>query len=200
MPTIEKRVAASYDDGCSKPTEYYIPTNMDMFCGGVIADGKEVRGWFRFLDIIIPNGSTITVAYIRWYFKVSGSPTSRLYADDQANPGYPTSAVDNFGRTRTTNYTQWNHAYKGSFSWENSPSIVSVIQELVDSYDYSSGAAIQILHVDNNSTAGEYFDGRTWDWTLGAEPVGTYAAYLHIEYEVPAKAVPSRELLVNAII
>ena len=96
---------------------------------------------------------TINAAYMEYYADQAQSDESclaRISGDDQDAPGQMANEADANGRTLTTNYTDWTIPPESVHTWYQSPSIVSVIQELVDSYTISNDA-IQIIMRDNGS-------------------------------------------------
>jgi hypothetical protein len=113
--------------------------------------GSPYNAWFRFTGITIPQGATIVHAYLvtaesSW---VSGT-NLKISAEKMANPTAPTSNANEASLARTTANVIWNSGYSDS-AYHNSPDIASVIQELVNNYNYSAGSAMQIL-VDNNGS------------------------------------------------
>lgn len=176
---IEERITIGVDDGYSRIGGYFVPTGNEAWAGDQAIG--TVSAWFRFASVTIPVGSTITSAYVRFYSdSVNINVYLRVKADDQADPAAPSNQADHAGRARTTNSSvQW-HPTHTAWAWVNSPSIVTVIQELVDSYDYSTGKAIQILLDDDGSSNGAHHDAKTIEEALNHE------AYLRIEYDPPA--------------
>jgi hypothetical protein len=113
--------------------------------------GSPYNAWFRFTGITIPQGATIVHAYLvtaqsSW---LSGT-NLKISAEKMANPTAPTSNANEASLARTTANVIWNSGYSDS-AYHNSPDIASVIQELVNNYNYSAGSAMQIL-VDNNGS------------------------------------------------
>ena len=108
-----------------------------------IAD--EVDQSIRFPNCLIPAGATITVAYLKlWVNEGTGGTTDiRFYAEDAADPAAVSSAANGNSRVKTTEYYDWGLV---GGAQRQSGSLVPIIQELVDSYDYSGGAhAIQFI-------------------------------------------------------
>lgn len=143
--------------------------------------GEDSNNWIyscfmRWTGVTIPAGATITAAYISFYhYDTVGSPaTCKIYFEKAANPAAVTSYSDYTGRTKTTAYTNIS---TGSGTWWNSGSIVSIVQELVDAYDYSSGAATQAFVVGANAGSGNnYYRAYGYDSDPAKAPI------LHIEY------------------
>ena len=129
-------------------------------------------GFLRWPSVTIPIGAKITAAYVlvSWVGR-AGTPTFKVSMEKAANPAAPTTYSDVVGRTLTTNYGTWT--WPGSGTWVQSPDLTAVIQELVNAYNYSSGAAMQCL-MKGNQTSGQHYG-----YFYAVEQVG---AKLHIEY------------------
>jgi hypothetical protein len=182
-PDCDDQIDASTDDAEETETG-----------GGIALDGTTLNVWaisgsykwcgLRFNNGPFPaKGSTISVADFQIYAS-SASPYNNAafdtYADDRAAP--PTFSSNNgdiTGRTRTTHSEPW--VEDGLSEWKQSPSIVSVIQELAT--DYDSTAIVLILKPKTDVTKALGF--RSWDaashalgaklhleWTEGGPPVG----------------------------
>lgn len=137
-----------------------------------------IKVFCRWTGITIPAGAKITSAYVSFrFYNCSGTPPKcTLYFEDAANPSAISSPSDGNGRVKTTANISVTGPTSGE--WWNTGSIVSIIQELVDSYDYSSGAAMQMIidgvpSSNSSSRQSAYEDG---------EPDGLWAPKLHIEY------------------
>jgi hypothetical protein len=180
-PTIDVDGAAGADDGESNDagTGWYSNSGSSMKIGWSGAHSDRFNSWMRFTGISGLSGATIDVAYmrVRGYdtTPISGTPLTKVLADDQAAPSAPTTAGDHAGRTRTTAGVDWDMSGWGADSWNNSPSIVSVIQELADSYNPT---VIQILHDDDGSSSSGTNVVRLYTYDTGA----SNAPELHIEY------------------
>jgi hypothetical protein len=177
VDAIDIQVGAGADDGYWT-SGYNYSNNFDRTLAGRSYD-MSYNSWYRYDGITIPQGAAIDVAYLTFYDRSSmGSPETKIYADDQNDPAAPTNWADVTGRTPTTAGVDWDGDPGGG--WVNSPPIVDVIQELVDSYDYSN-EAIQILHLDDGSANnGDIQDFYAYDNT--DDGLGARASYIHIEY------------------
>jgi len=143
---------------------------------GLVLGGTQyirVKVFCRWTGITIPAGAKITSAYVSFrFYNYSGTPPKcTLYFEDAANPSAISSASDGDNRVKTTANISVTGPTSGE--WWNTGSIVSIIQELVDSYDYSSGAAMQMI-IDG--VAGyDASHQSAYDYEL-------WAPKLHIEY------------------
>lgn len=176
MVTVEYQIGHSDNDGL-----LYSYNNQFIKTYASEIWGENSNNWIyscfmRWTGVTIPAGATITAAYISFYHNNTvGSPaTCEIYFEKAANPEAVTSYSNFTGRTKTTAYTNIS---SGSGTWWNSDSIVSIIQELVNAYDYSSGAAMQAFVVGANAGAGNnYYTAYGYDSDPAKAPI------LHIEY------------------
>jgi hypothetical protein len=146
---ILKSVATGTDDGFSGSWGYY--NNLGWLQAG--NPGSPYNDWFRFTGITIPKGATIVHAYLETDDAGWTTGTNlKISAEKATSPAAPTSTADQTARVRTTANVTWNSGYSDS-AYHNSPDIASVIQELVNNYDYSAGGVMQLL-VDNNGSTG----------------------------------------------
>ena len=175
MVTLDYQVSTPKDDGywTAPPTFSYGSFNLPL--GG--SGGSKRNIFCRWTGITIPAGAKITSAYVSFrFYNYSGTPPEcTLYFEDAANPSAISSVSDGDDRVKTTANISVTGPTSGE--WWNTGSIVSIIQELVDSYDYSSGAAMQMIINGvasyNSSQQSAYEDG---------DPDGLWAPKLHIEY------------------
>lgn len=120
-------------------------------------DGDQQHEWIRFPNVTIPQGAVITVAYVTLSGVTvpsnSGTILSNIFGVDEDDHAAPTSfatwSTDHGLHTTAT--VVWDFA-TGAGSTRQTPSLVSIIQEIVDRGGWSSGNAIGI-HLDNDGTA-----------------------------------------------
>lgn len=175
MATIDARVAAATDDA-SEIGNGNVATNAVSF------NIDEAGEWIGFrVSVTIPDGATIDAAYLVCEFD-SGTldePDLTIYGEDTATPAVFAAGTGTFsisGRSRTTASVNWGSTDLGGPGTFNSPSIVSIINELMGSYSYASGAYMSMLLTsragDTNRDARiVLYDGST-----------TTCPLLHIEY------------------
>jgi hypothetical protein len=176
-PTIDEQVGASADDGFVRGSTF-VTTDSSNIIGYYAAAGGVCNSWHRYTNLVDISGTTIDVAYISQYATNSSGTTAltKITADDQQSPSAPTNTADYNGRTSTTAGVDWDFAPNNT-NWINSSSIVTVIQELADSY--SPLTTIQILWKDDGTDQGanHYHRPRSYDYDVGQD-----AVKLHIEY------------------
>mgnify|MGYP006883556643 CR=1 FL=1 len=173
--TLDYQVSTPGDDG-------YWTTNLGFSYDDVVLplggqSGSPIKVFCRWTGITIPAGAKITSAYVsfRFYSYYGTPPKCTLYFEDAANPSAISSVSDGDDRVKTTANIGVTGPTSGG--WWNTGSIVSIIQELVDSYDYSSGAAMQMIIIG----AASYGASLQYAYEDGY-PAGSWAPKLHIEY------------------
>ena len=175
MVTLDYQVATGADDGYWSGSSTFNNATVNLSLGGSF--GKSRNIFCRWAGVTIPAGANITSAYVSFrFYGYSGTPPEcTLYFEDAANPSAVSSASDGNNRVKTT--TNIGVTGPTSGEWWNTDSIVSIIQELVDSYDYGAGSAMQMIILgypsSNSSQQSAYEDG---------DPDGLWAPKLHIEY------------------
>ncbi len=183
MTTVEYQVGASSDDA----DQTFLGAAVILTSAPLISLDKldEWHG-HRWTGVTIPSGATIDTAYIDLNIinTVQDEPDVTIDFEDSSTPGTFTTGVNDIsGRTGTTATVAWDDANYGIASnntWLTSiktpPEIKTIIQELVDSYDYSSGLAM-VARFEGQDDVGDRdlrpnsYDGST-----------SWGAKLHIEY------------------
>lgn len=182
MTTIDMTVAASADDAHEDSTgANFSSTATTVNCTAHTSPGtanRQYNGGFRFvLSAQIPSGATIDASYI------TVTPTSlalddanvNIYAEQASDAVNFSTNADVTSRTGTTASVAWVQDALGT-SAVNSPSLNTVIQELVNDYGgLANGAAIVIL-LKGKTDAIKSFQVFSEDHASGAP------ASLHIEF------------------
>lgn len=142
----------------------------------------DVNEWagFRFLNMTIPPGATITAAYLRGVPTTStqDEPLVTIYFEDADNPGTFTSGANNISsRARTTANTVWDSANLGAdgATYYDSPSLVAALQEVIDRPGWASGNALVVI-MQGGADVNRDLRIETFENT-GANP-----PLLHVEY------------------
>lgn len=147
MPTINKQVGANADDGHWYGSTFSTIASMANY--GVNGLGVVTHNYYRWTAVTIPDGATITSATVSCYDHGSGVGTlpdgTRLYFHKSANPAAPTNITqaNALFNSLTTNYVVPVMSNGGS--WFAHPDVSAIIQELVDTYSYASGAAMMCI-------------------------------------------------------
>ena len=175
MATVDVQIAASADDsnGVEECTNWN-NTAPHLGCGEF--GGNHYQWACRYPGVTIPVGDTIDVAYESYYGDGTdaGSPTTKIYGEDADDPSATANCADLNGRTNTTAGVDWDSII-GNSGFVDTPSEVTIIQELNDTYDFSSGKALQMLHRDDSSPNGAYQSPEQFDND------SSHAPKIHIE-------------------
>ncbi len=120
----------------------------------------------RFNSLNIPQGATITKAFIRFLVDEESSGTTSLIIHGQATDNAPTFTTVNANissRSQTNAAVDWAPA-----SWdvigvfrgpEQTPNIASIIQEIVNRSGWSSGNSLALMISGSGQRIAESFDG-----------------------------------------
>lgn len=147
MPTVNYQVNVSADDGHwygSVFSSYAATANY-----GVDNVRNAIHNYYRWTGVTIPNGAKIISATVSCYDHGSGVGKilegTKLYFLKSANPAAPTNITQakTLLNSLTTNYVV--PAMSNGGSWFNHPDVKDIIQELVDTYSYASGAAMMCI-------------------------------------------------------
>ncbi len=117
------------------------------------------KAGFRFQNVSIPTGATITSAQLHLYayYSATGNPAllnTKLGLEDQDNPGaWVTGTHEPRLATMTTAYVTWAPSSWAAGTWYDSPNIKDSVQEVVDRAGWASGHAMAVLWVDNGTAA-----------------------------------------------
>jgi hypothetical protein len=171
--TIDVQVDTGTDDGWGRADNQFDNAGR-LYIGQYI--GYDIRCFYLFDGLNDFGGGTIGTAYtqLNRYYGGSYSPANvKIKAQDTASPSVPSNATETFALTPTSNGVDWDGTQANG--WNQSPSIVNVIQELADSF--GSITAVQILLDNDYEGSGSYF----WE-SHSYNTNSSYAPKLHIEY------------------
>ena len=185
--TITKTVAASSDDaeeavagsGAGAGVMYLVSTDMELGRDDEpLTTGNQYVG-LRFAGMSIPAGATITGAYLTFRAIAADAPMTNSEATSltirghkTANPATFTSTAYNISsRPLTTAAANWVPTTWTTGLDYNSPSIVSIIQEIIEQGTWVSGNAISIIITGTGHRASPSYDS---DPTNAAKLVVTY--------------------------
>lgn len=114
----------------------------------------------RFLAVSAPQGATITTAHIsfRGSSTLSGATCNvRIYGEDVDDSTAFSTIGDFDGRTLTTASVDWDAIAAWSETvWYKSPSLVTIVQEIVDRALWVAGNSMTFIWDDNSSSANAY--------------------------------------------
>lgn len=145
MASCDLQVGQGSDDGYENENSgSVVITASTLWLASSTNASARIWGVCRFCGSLPPKGATISVAYTSVYgaHATYNNANVDIYAEDGAGPTTLTTATgDITDRTRTTASTAWAADSVGT-GWVQSPSLVSVIQELVNDYAVTAIALI----------------------------------------------------------
>jgi len=131
----------------------------------------------RFQNVTIPQGATITNAYIEFETDETNSTATDLtfWGEDINNAPTFTTATNNISsRTKTSASVAWNNvpAWNTVSEKHQTPDLSSVIQEIVNRAGWSSGNSMVIIVTGSGKRVAESYNGESAN-----------APLLHVEYQ-----------------
>tara|TARA_Y100000593_G_scaffold58220_1_gene108213 strand:- start:4613 stop:5080 length:468 start_codon:yes stop_codon:yes gene_type:complete len=123
---------------------------------------RYYKAYFRFENVVVPQGATIDSAYIKLDWEGGEEVDFLVAAVDVDDFDQPTDNTYAAHDTETTASVTWSIPLEGSQNsglyFKTSPDIKTVIQEIVDRTGWSSGNAIGIIIREPvaNLTSDEY--------------------------------------------
>ncbi|MCK4542166.1 MAG: hypothetical protein KAU17_08035 [Spirochaetales bacterium] len=170
--------AVSGDDGHWVPADFQNTLTQMYF--GMFLEG--IGTFIRCPNITIPQGSTITSAYIRFtaYSSLSSTVVNvNVYFNDVDDAIAPTSSSEGDALSLTSPIT-WNgvEAWTDGIQYDT-PSLASILQSVINRTGWSSGNALQIVIKDNGSSGDyRYRSASTIDYLSGAEKAELHVAWV----------------------
>ena len=149
----------------------------------------KFSAYLRFSNITIPTNVKISKAYITVVptFTNWTGPLMEITAADFSNPSAPKNYSDYSTHIKTEASVDWNASYWYEGVSVDSPDISSMIQELVDSYDYnySTGAPILIFLDEVDEEIRTKYQASAAYEHLDYEPAKLHIEYVTVEKEQP---------------
>ncbi len=172
--TVEVRINRSIDDVEEEVSNGDISSSSsDLELVHDSGDKQEIG--LRFRNIQIPQGATISKAYIEFETDEKDSGTTQVIfkAQDIADaPEFTKTDYDVSQRTKTSSSVSWNISQWDTKSEKHqSPNLAAIINEVVQRSDWQSGNAMVISITGSGERTAESYDGESEN-----------APLLHIEY------------------
>ena len=175
--SVSYQMVSGADDGHIIDPGNHFESTLDYIKIGRGSDSDVFWSWFRFQNVTIPTNANITKAYLVVYVEGSvGSSSSSIYAVKAANPAAPTSYAEYTAASLSTTHVEWPMGDDANY-WATSPDISTIIQELVNSYNYASGAAMMFQERIVAPPTNQYRQSPSY------EDGAANSAILYIEYE-----------------
>jgi len=150
------------------------------------SSSREQKIGLRFLNVEIPQGATIDSAYIE--FEVdqyhSGSVKVDIWGEDTSDPSRYSSSNKITGRDKTSAKVDWDFSTAPSRNSSlDTSSLSSLVQEIVNRSDWTSGNAMAFILEDDGSNSSNYRELESYDGESNNAPT------LHVSYSysVPAE-------------
>jgi uncharacterized protein YjiK len=171
----EVRVMASSDDAEESATGSVSLTSTDL---ELVYDGSNQTVGMRFNGVAVPQGAQILNAYVQFKVDEVNSEATSLTIRGQATDNAPTFVASNqniSSRPRTTASVAWSPVPWTTVNEvgpnEQTPSLVAVIQEIVNRPGWAGGNSLAIIITGSGHRTARAYDGET-----------TGAPLLHVEY------------------
>jgi hypothetical protein len=164
--------------------------------------GNQTVG-LLFRDLKIPQGATITSAFIEFTPTVVTSNKCSLTLRGEAadNPGDFGSSTRNLSsRVKTTAGVSWAPGAWSAGVVQNTPDIKSVVQEIVSRSGWNTSSNLVILITGTGTRTAASFENNSYDparisiWYTFASPVAT-ASDKNASLEIMGQALPVDEVL-----
>ncbi|PCI94523.1 MAG: hypothetical protein COB15_14115, partial [Flavobacteriales bacterium] len=166
--TICQRISSSIDDVEENGNNGSIYTNssdIELTYDDFSNQGNQIIG-LRYPSLLIPQGATITNAYLQFTVDETNSGTCNLSikGEDADNSSAFTTTTNNVSNRNTTNASiNWSPS-NWTTTGENGPNqktpdLKTIIQEIVDRTGYSSGNAISLIITGSGERTAESYDG-----------------------------------------
>lgn len=202
MASLLVQVGASSDDARNLDSGGVGSTTVQTQHLGKFNTTDKYWNGFRFLNVTVPQGSTINSAIFDLYSaQVTGGTTAKVIyygnAVDNATT-FDTSTEKPQSKTRTTatvtkDYTVSTWTATLGFGAET-VDLAPVVQEIVNRAGWASGNALVIIGFDNGSSNTNYIGHSTYDRATDR------GAKLTIDYTPPGSGIPNKAVIVRQAI
>lgn len=173
--------AVGADDGFWQPG-FFDGASFNLRFGDI--GGGAYHSFIRFPSVNIPQGNTIDSAFVRFISNENRSGTTvdvNIYFNDVDNAVAPTDFTEAGNLSLTTNLANWSPGAWTDGSQEDTPSIISALQEVINRVGWSSGNALQLVIKNNGSSVSAFRDPSAIEQSSGAEK-----AELHVTWSEPS--------------
>lgn len=163
MTILNRQVAASEDDAFENSSGV---VTLNATAVGILDIANE-WGIFRFQNVTIPQGSTITSAIFEGMPNdaANDEPNCPMFCEDVDNSAQPTTGANDISsRARTTATVTWNSADLGAdgSTFFAAPDIAALVQEVIDRPGWVSGNALSVI-IQSAGDAARDLALQAWD-------------------------------------
>jgi len=175
-PTITDQVDNGYNDAYEKNDDtQFTNSSYVTAIDGQTTSSLRFNGGVRFEGLTLNSGDSIDVAYLTVYpiNAIHDDPSLTIYCEDVDDSNSFNTTKDVNNRTKTSASTGWSDTDIG-ITWQDTPSLVDEVQEVIDRGGWSSGNDLTFLFFGSSSIGNLHFysyDGST-----------SLCPKLHIEY------------------
>ena len=150
-PTITDTVSASADDTYERGNGIsdYSCTNVIVRSYTDTTSRNYICGGFRFDNLTIPQGATISAASFRGYVKSEADINCKIYGNDVDSAYNFVTPPHIIGRSRTEAHVSWV-ATLSPYSWHKKDGLEDIIQEIVNRPGWKPGNSIVLLFIANS--------------------------------------------------
>lgn len=153
-----------------------------LYLGNAVDD---LHGWVLFRNVVIPNGATITGAFVRFTAYVNSAVTTvnlNVYLNDVDSAVAPTTAQQFYDLVKTSAFTSWDNVPAiTDGSQYDTPSIIDAVQEVLDRAGWSSGHAMMAIFLDNGSSGNANRQFSSIEWAGGVERSELHLTWVPIQ-------------------
>jgi hypothetical protein len=182
--TFEKRISSNMDDVEEKSNGRMYTTSSDL---ELTYDGNEQTVGLRYTSVTIPQGATITNAYVQFTTDEtnSGATSLTIRAEDENNASaFSESNYNVTSRRQTVAAVNWQPAAWNSVgsagSDQRTPNLKSLVQEVVNRSGWNSGNSLVLMVTGSGERTAESHNGSS-----------SKAPLLHIDYTIETTGDPT---------
>lgn len=177
--------AASGDNGGWR-TGYFNNDGEGVIFG---SNAGAYHGFFKFTNITIPYNAVIQSAFVRltsyWGGGSSTVVNVRISLNDIDDSVAPTNVTEADALSLTTAFSDWDNL--STWIQENTydtPSIINVVQEVIDRGGWTSGNSIMVLIKDNGSTYNSNRQASAIDYSSGVQKAELHITWTPQAYDI----------------
>jgi hypothetical protein len=185
VQSLDIRVSVGADDAEERADNSVAPGSPDLDL--MAADESNLVVGTRFRNVAIPQGATITNAYLQFTADEahSGATSITIKGEAADNPAVFQNATANISsRPTTTASTAWPVNpwvnVGDALAAQRSPNLAAVVQEIVNRPGWVSGNALVLLVTGSGTRVARSFNAVS----------GTTAPLLHVEWNTSGNQVP----------